>query len=129
MNRFYDKALQFIVLPDGNCGFLGEHALADGAPTARMCSEVPTAKTLKKKMRISRQACACGWLSHCKYVLRGAYCCVMPPEAVQAATGTRILQVWYCLFNRLCFERERKREREKEIEERQSGRDKEKDKK
>jgi hypothetical protein len=50
VNRFYDKALQFIVLPDGNCGFLGEHALADGAPTARMCSEVPTAKTffLKK---------------------------------------------------------------------------------
>ena len=45
VNRFYDKALQFIVLPDGNCGFLGEHALADGAPTARMCSEVPTAKT------------------------------------------------------------------------------------
>ena len=40
VNRFYDKTLQFIVLPDGNAGFLGEHALADGAPTLRLCSEV-----------------------------------------------------------------------------------------
>ena len=40
MNRFYDKTLQFIVLPDGNAGFLGEHAIADGAPTLRMCAEI-----------------------------------------------------------------------------------------
>jgi len=40
VNRFYDKTLQFIVLPDGNAGFLGEHALADGAPTLRLCSEL-----------------------------------------------------------------------------------------
>ena len=40
VNRFYDKTLQFIVLPDGHAGFLGEHALADGAPTLRLCSEV-----------------------------------------------------------------------------------------
>jgi hypothetical protein len=61
VNRFYDKALQFIVLPDGNCGFLGEHALADGAPTARMCSEVPTAKTFKKKVCgfLGKPALAC----------------------------------------------------------------------
>lgn len=40
VNRFYDKTLQFIVLPDGNAGFLGEHSLADGAPTLRMCNDV-----------------------------------------------------------------------------------------
>lgn len=43
MNRFYDKTLQFVVLPDGHAGFLGEHALADGAPTLRLCSEVASA--------------------------------------------------------------------------------------
>lgn len=40
VNRFYDKTLQFVVLPDGHAGFLGEHALADGAPTSRLCAEV-----------------------------------------------------------------------------------------
>mmetsp|Transcript_7017 Transcript_7017/g.11043 ORF Transcript_7017/g.11043 Transcript_7017/m.11043 type:complete len:627 (-) Transcript_7017:96-1976(-) len=36
-NRFYDKTLQFQVLPSGHVGFLGEHAMADGAPTLRLC--------------------------------------------------------------------------------------------
>ena len=40
VNRFYDKTLQFVVTPDGHAGFLGEHALADGAPTSRLCTEV-----------------------------------------------------------------------------------------
>jgi carnitine O-acetyltransferase len=40
VNRFYDKTLQFVVTPDGHAGFLGEHALADGAPTSRLCSDV-----------------------------------------------------------------------------------------
>ena len=39
-NRFYDKTLQFVVAPNGRCGFLGEHSLSDGSPTARMCDAV-----------------------------------------------------------------------------------------
>mmetsp|Transcript_6359 Transcript_6359/g.14771 ORF Transcript_6359/g.14771 Transcript_6359/m.14771 type:complete len:623 (+) Transcript_6359:326-2194(+) len=35
-NRFYDKTLQWIVLPDGRAGFLGEHAISDGGPCLRV---------------------------------------------------------------------------------------------
>ena len=38
--RFQDKTLQFVVLASGRCGFLGEHALADGSPTLRLCDYV-----------------------------------------------------------------------------------------
>lgn len=41
-NRFFDKTLQFIVAPNGRAGFLGEHALSDGSPTARMCDVILT---------------------------------------------------------------------------------------
>ncbi|EKX44663.1 hypothetical protein GUITHDRAFT_87369 [Guillardia theta CCMP2712] len=39
-NRWYDKTLQFVVLPCGQVGFLGEHAISDGAPTLRLCEFV-----------------------------------------------------------------------------------------
>mmetsp|Transcript_68594 Transcript_68594/g.143088 ORF Transcript_68594/g.143088 Transcript_68594/m.143088 type:complete len:626 (+) Transcript_68594:330-2207(+) len=39
-NRYYDKTLQFVVCGDGRVGFLGEHAMADGAPTLRLCKHI-----------------------------------------------------------------------------------------
>jgi carnitine O-acetyltransferase len=33
-NRFYDKPLQFIIAENGQAGFLGEHGMMDGTPTA-----------------------------------------------------------------------------------------------
>mmetsp|Transcript_7908 Transcript_7908/g.18152 ORF Transcript_7908/g.18152 Transcript_7908/m.18152 type:complete len:647 (+) Transcript_7908:477-2417(+) len=39
-NRFYDKPLQFLVMPDGHFGFLGEHAVSDGGQTLRICDTV-----------------------------------------------------------------------------------------
>lgn len=35
-NRWYDKTLQFIVTADGRAGFMGEHSMSDGMPTATM---------------------------------------------------------------------------------------------
>lgn len=35
-NRWYDKTLQFIVSADGDAGFMGEHSMSDGMPTATM---------------------------------------------------------------------------------------------
>ncbi len=32
--------MQFIVLASGRCGFIGEHALADGSPTLRLCDTI-----------------------------------------------------------------------------------------
>ena len=40
MMGLQDKTLQFIVLASGRCGFIGEHALADGSPTLRLCDYV-----------------------------------------------------------------------------------------
>jgi carnitine O-acetyltransferase len=36
-NRFYDKALQFIIYDNGKAGFLGEHSMMDATPTNRIC--------------------------------------------------------------------------------------------
>jgi len=36
-SRWFDKTLQFVVFPDGQLGFLGEHALSDGGQTLRVC--------------------------------------------------------------------------------------------
>jgi carnitine O-acetyltransferase len=58
VNRFYDKTLQFVVLPDGHAGFLGEHALADGAPTSRLCSEVASAA--RRSLASSTEASVAG---------------------------------------------------------------------
>ncbi|PVU96848.1 hypothetical protein BB561_000907 [Smittium simulii] len=35
-NRFFDKPCQFIVFENGKSGFLGEHSMMDGTPTARL---------------------------------------------------------------------------------------------
>jgi len=39
-NRWVDKPLQFIIFDNGYAGFMGEHSVMDGTPTARMCDEV-----------------------------------------------------------------------------------------
>ncbi|PPQ62888.1 hypothetical protein CVT24_006286 [Panaeolus cyanescens] len=39
-NRWVDKPLQFIVFDNGYAGFMGEHSVMDGTPTARMCDDV-----------------------------------------------------------------------------------------
>ena len=39
-NRWMDKPCQFVVLPDGKAGFVGEHSVMDGTPTATMCDRV-----------------------------------------------------------------------------------------
>ncbi|EPQ56572.1 acyltransferase ChoActase/COT/CPT [Gloeophyllum trabeum ATCC 11539] len=39
-NRWVDKPCQFIVFDNGRAGFMGEHSVMDGTPTARMCDEV-----------------------------------------------------------------------------------------
>lgn len=39
-NRWMDKAVQFIVAPNGEMGILGEHSTMDGTPTTRMCDQV-----------------------------------------------------------------------------------------
>ncbi|KAJ3516936.1 hypothetical protein NLJ89_g804 [Agrocybe chaxingu] len=39
-NRWVDKPLQFIVFDNAVAGFMGEHSVMDGTPTARMCDEV-----------------------------------------------------------------------------------------
>ena len=39
-NRWMDKPCQFVVLPDGTAGFVGEHSVMDGTPTATMCDRV-----------------------------------------------------------------------------------------
>lgn len=36
-NRFFDKALQFIVFDNGKAGFMGEHSMMDATPTSRLC--------------------------------------------------------------------------------------------
>ena len=33
-NRWYDKAMQFIVFANGKAGMLGEHSMSDGMPSA-----------------------------------------------------------------------------------------------
>ena len=39
-NRWVDKPLEFIIFDNGYAGFMGEHSVMDGTPTARMCDEV-----------------------------------------------------------------------------------------
>ncbi|KAG1746611.1 acyltransferase ChoActase/COT/CPT [Suillus paluster] len=39
-NRWVDKPLEFIVFENARAGFMGEHSVMDGTPTARMCDEV-----------------------------------------------------------------------------------------
>lgn len=39
-NRWFDKTLQFIVLPDGEAGVNMEHSLVDGSPNARLLGAV-----------------------------------------------------------------------------------------
>ncbi|KZT27937.1 acyltransferase ChoActase/COT/CPT [Neolentinus lepideus HHB14362 ss-1] len=39
-NRWVDKPCQFIVFDNAKAGFMGEHSIMDGTPTARMCDEV-----------------------------------------------------------------------------------------
>ncbi|KAH9913563.1 carnitine acetyl transferase [Epithele typhae] len=39
-NRWMDKPCQFVVLPNGVAGFVGEHSVMDGTPTATMCDRV-----------------------------------------------------------------------------------------
>ena len=39
-NRWMDKPCQFVVLADGTAGFVGEHSVMDGTPTATMCDRV-----------------------------------------------------------------------------------------
>ncbi|KAF9582836.1 Carnitine O-acetyltransferase mitochondrial [Lunasporangiospora selenospora] len=41
-NRFFDKALQFIVFENGKAGFMGEHSTMDGTPTCRLNDYVCT---------------------------------------------------------------------------------------
>ncbi|KAG0367196.1 Carnitine O-acetyltransferase mitochondrial [Mortierella sp. AD032] len=41
-NRFFDKALQFIVFENGKAGFMGEHSTMDGTPTCRLNDYVLT---------------------------------------------------------------------------------------
>ena len=36
-NRFFDKALQFIIFDNGKAGFNGEHSMMDATPTSRIC--------------------------------------------------------------------------------------------
>lgn len=39
-NRWVDKPVQFIVYDNAYAGIMGEHAVMDGTPTARMCDDV-----------------------------------------------------------------------------------------
>ncbi|PPQ91497.1 hypothetical protein CVT25_013754 [Psilocybe cyanescens] len=39
-NRWVDKPLEFIIFDNGYAGFMGEHSVMDGTPTARMCDDV-----------------------------------------------------------------------------------------
>lgn len=39
-NRYFDKALQFIVFDNGKAGFNGEHSMMDATPTHRLCEFV-----------------------------------------------------------------------------------------
>ncbi|KDR80621.1 hypothetical protein GALMADRAFT_240964 [Galerina marginata CBS 339.88] len=39
-NRWVDKPLQFVIFDNGRAGFMGEHSVMDGTPTARMCDDV-----------------------------------------------------------------------------------------
>ncbi|TFK39911.1 acyltransferase ChoActase/COT/CPT [Crucibulum laeve] len=39
-NRWVDKPLQFVVFDNAYAGFMGEHSVMDGTPTARLCDEV-----------------------------------------------------------------------------------------
>ncbi|KAI0730695.1 carnitine acetyl transferase [Earliella scabrosa] len=39
-NRWMDKPCQFVVLANGKAGFVGEHSVMDGTPTATMCDRV-----------------------------------------------------------------------------------------
>ncbi|KAF9006027.1 acyltransferase ChoActase/COT/CPT [Cyathus striatus] len=39
-NRWVDKPLQFIIFDNSVAGFMGEHSVMDGTPTARMCDDV-----------------------------------------------------------------------------------------
>ncbi|TFK51836.1 acyltransferase ChoActase/COT/CPT [Heliocybe sulcata] len=39
-NRWVDKPCQFVVFDNAKAGFMGEHSVMDGTPTARMCDEV-----------------------------------------------------------------------------------------
>jgi carnitine O-acetyltransferase len=39
-NRFFDKALQFIVFDNGKAGFNGEHSMMDATPTSRLCDYI-----------------------------------------------------------------------------------------
>jgi carnitine O-acetyltransferase len=39
-NRWFDKPLQFIVAANGEAGFVGEHGMMDGQPTALLCDWV-----------------------------------------------------------------------------------------
>jgi carnitine O-acetyltransferase len=39
-NRWMDKPCQFVVFDNGEAGFVGEHSVMDGTPTARMCDDV-----------------------------------------------------------------------------------------
>ncbi len=41
-NRWFDKTLQFIVLPDGEAGLNMEHSLVDGSPNARLLASIKT---------------------------------------------------------------------------------------
>ncbi|KAJ8521273.1 hypothetical protein ONZ45_g2023 [Pleurotus djamor] len=39
-NRWVDKPCEFIVFDNSEAGFMGEHSVMDGTPTARMCDDV-----------------------------------------------------------------------------------------
>ncbi|EDR14041.1 uncharacterized protein LACBIDRAFT_244106 [Laccaria bicolor S238N-H82] len=39
-NRWVDKPCQFVVFDNACAGFMGEHSVMDGTPTARMCDDV-----------------------------------------------------------------------------------------
>ncbi|PVV03974.1 hypothetical protein BB560_001534 [Smittium megazygosporum] len=39
-NRFFDKPCQFLVFENGKAGFMGEHSMMDGTPTARLCDYI-----------------------------------------------------------------------------------------
>lgn len=59
-NRWFDKTLQFIVLPDGEAGLNMEHSLIDGSPNARllrkiMASTVPPHSDMSRIIPMARQ--------------------------------------------------------------------------